>query len=67
MKWGVNEAERSGGLFQGAVVEPKESFFHFPWMHKMTGSASWGLEKRKKKDREHCARPKGGKAMVEAG
>lgn len=49
MKWGVNEAERSGKLLQTAGAAKKA--FSLPWKHKLTGSASEDLEESKKRQK----------------
>lgn len=54
MKWGVNEAERRGGLFQTAGWGRggrRARLFHSLWMQELTGSASEGLEKRDKRQK----------------
>lgn len=66
MKWGVNEAERSGGWFQRAMVEPKGGFFTFRGCTNGQGQHH-RPGKEQKKIEGHCARPKGSNTMVEVG
>lgn len=69
MKWGGNEAERRGGLFQtagrGRGAQPGR-LSHSPWTQKPTGPASEGLE-RGKETEGRWARPTGGKTMAANG